>query len=173
MVALCHKLRADHDVDAAFLDVAKFLAHALERGDEVAREHEDAPVGKQRMRLLLEPLHAGPAGDERLRRVAFRAGGRRRRGEAAVMADELALEAVVDQPRVAVRAVETEAAGAAQRERRVAAAVEKQQRLLAALQRGLHDAGKPRRDEPPARRAFALQVDRLDGGLDAARRSAA
>ncbi len=81
------------------------------------------------------------------------------------MADELSLEAVIDQPRVAVRAVEAEAAGAAERERRIAAAVEKQQRLLAALQRGLHDAGKPRRDETPARRAFALQVDRLDGGL--------
>ena len=165
MMALRHQLRADHDVDAAFLDVAELLAHALERGDEVARQHQDAPVGKQRVRLLLEPLHARAAGDERLRRMAFRAGGRWRRGEAAVMADELALEAVVDQPRVAVRAVEAEAAGAAERERRVAAAIEKQQRLLTALQRGLHDAGKPRRDEAPARRAFALQVDRLDRGL--------
>ena len=82
-----------------------------------------------------------------------------------MMADELALEAVIDQPGVAVRAVEAEAAGAAERERRVAAAIEEQQRLLAALQRGLHDAGEPRRDEAPARRAFALQVDRLDGGL--------
>src|SRR5690242_15993373 len=91
--------------------------------------------------------------------MALRAGSRRRRGKAAVMADELTLEAVIDQPRIAVRAVEAKAASAAQRERRVTAAIEEQQRLLAPLQRGLHDAGKARRDEAAARRAFALQVD--------------
>ena len=107
----------------------------------------------------------GPQATKRVRRLAFRAGGRRRRGEAAMVADELALEAVIDQPGVAVRAIEAEAAGAAERERRVAAAIEKQQRLLAALERGLHRAGEPRRDEAAARRAFALQVDRLDRGL--------
>src|SRR6185295_4317251 len=82
-----------------------------------------------------------------------------------MVADELALEAVIDQPRVAVRAIEPEAAGAAERERRIAAAIQEQQRLLAALQRGLDDAGKTRRDEATARRAFALEVDRLDRRL--------
>ena len=66
MMPLGDELRADHDVDAALLDVAEFLAHALDRGDEVARQHQDAPVGKQRGDFLLQPLHAGPAGDERL-----------------------------------------------------------------------------------------------------------
>ena len=54
------------------------------------------------------------------------------------------------------------AAGVAQRQRRKAAAVEEQQRLLAALERDLHRFGEPRRDEAPARRPFAAQVDRLD-----------
>ena len=78
------------------------------------------------------------------------------------MADQPRLEAVIDQPGVAVRAGQAMAAGAAQRQRRIAAAVEEQQRLLAALERGLDRLGEPRRDEAPARRAFAPQVDRLD-----------
>ena len=73
-----------------------------------------------------------------------------------------AAEAVIDQPGVAVRAGEAEAAGAAQRERRIAAAIEKQQRLLAALQRGLHRAGEHRRNEMPRRRRSRAQIDRLD-----------
>ena len=72
-----------------------------------------------------------------------------------MMADQPAAEAMIDQPGVAVRAGEAEAAGAAQRQRRIAAAIEEQQRLLAALERGLHRLGEPRRDEAAARRAFA------------------
>ena len=79
-----------------------------------------------------------------------------------MMADQPPLEPVIDQPGIAIRAGEAIAAGAAQRQRRIAAAVEKQQRLLAALERGLHRFREPRRDEAPARRAFALQIDRLD-----------
>ena len=78
------------------------------------------------------------------------------------MADQPPLEAMIDQPGVAVRACHAVAAGAAQRQRRKAAAVEEQQRLLLALQRDLHRFGKPRRDEAAARRTFAAQVDRLD-----------
>ena len=48
------------------------------------------------------------------------------------------------------------------RQRREAAAVEEQQRLLAALQRDLHRLGQPRRDEAPARRPLAPQIDGLD-----------
>src|SRR4051812_44118508 len=101
-MALRDKLRADHDIDPPLFDVAELLAHAFDRGDEIAGEHQDAPVGEERMRLFLEPLHAGPAGHKGVRRMALRAGGRRRRGKAAVMADELTLEAVIDQPRVAL-----------------------------------------------------------------------
>jgi hypothetical protein len=49
-----------------------------------------------------------------------------RHGEAAMMADELAAEAVVDQPGIAIRTGKAEAAGAAQGQRRIAAAVKKQ-----------------------------------------------
>ena len=70
---------------------------------------------------------------------------------------------MIDQPGRAVGAGKAEAAGAAQRQRRVAAAIEKQQRLLAALQRDLHRAGQHRRNVMPRRRRFAAQIDRLDG----------
>src|SRR5205823_2712912 len=65
----------------------------------------------------------------------------------------------------AVRTVQAKTAGAAQCKRRIATAIEEQQSLLTAFQRGLYRAGKARRDEAPARRALALQVDRLDRGL--------
>ena len=126
------------------------------------REHQHARLGKQFAHLLFEALDARPDGDEGIRRLAFRACARMRHGEAAMVADELAAEAVIDQPGVAVRAGEAEAAGAAQRQRRIAAAIEKQQRLLAALDRGLHRAGEHRRDETAARRRLAAQIDRLD-----------
>src|SRR5258708_35581676 len=93
--------------------------------------------------------------------MAFREFLRLRGIEAAMMADELAPKAVIDQPGVAVRTIEPEAAGAAERERRIAAAIEEQQRLLTAFQRRLHRAGKPRRNEASARRALPLQVGRL------------
>ena len=80
-----------------------------------------------------------------------------------MVADKRAAEAVIDQPGVAVRAGEAEAAGAAQRQRRVAAAIEEQQRLLAALERGLAPrSASARRDEAAARRRLAAQIDRLD-----------
>src|SRR5262249_46559341 len=151
MVTLGDKLRADDEVDAAFLDLLELLAHALDRRDQVAGKHQHARLRKQRRDLLLDALDAGPAGDEAVGRLAFRAGGGLRRREAAVMADELAAEAVIDQPGVAMRAGEAKTAGTAQRERRIAAAIEKEQRLLFALDRGLDRFGKARRDEAPAR----------------------
>ncbi len=80
------------------------------------------------------------------------------------MAHQLALETVIDQPGIAVRAGEAEAAGAAQSERRVAAAVEEQQRLLPAFERGLDRRGEPRRDVAAARGTLAGEIDRLDAG---------
>ena len=131
-------------------------------GDEIAGEHQHARLRKQFAHFLFQPLDAGPDGDEGIHRLAFRAFRRMRHGEAAMVADQLLAEAVIDQPGVAVRAGEAEAAGAAQRQRRVAAAVEEKQRLLAALDRGLHRAGERRRDEAAARRPLAAQIDRLD-----------
>src|SRR6185312_13440471 len=79
-----------------------------------------------------------------------------------MVADELPAETVIDQPSVAVGAGQAEAAGAAQRERRVAAAIEEKQGLLAALEGGPDRAGEPRRDVAAGRRALAAQIDRLD-----------
>src|SRR5580704_4563482 len=85
-----------------------------------------------------------------------------RHGEAAVVANEVFAETMIDQPGVAVRAGEAKAAGAAQGQRRIAAAIEEQQRLLAALDGDLHRAGEHRRDEAAARRRRLAQIDRLD-----------
>ena len=40
MMALGDELGADDDVEAALGDVVELLAHALDRGDEIAREHQ-------------------------------------------------------------------------------------------------------------------------------------
>src|SRR3546814_13152255 len=66
---------------------------------------------------------------------------------AAVVALQAAGQAVLDQPGGAVGALQTMAAGAAERERGVAAPVEKQQNLLAGNQ-GLADGLAQRRRQP-------------------------
>ena len=73
MVALGDELRADDDVEAALGDVVELLAQALDRFDEIARQHQDAAPRKQLGRLLLQPLDAGTDRDEALGRLAFRA----------------------------------------------------------------------------------------------------
>ena len=106
MVTLGDQLGADDDVEAALGDVVEFLAQALHRFHQIAGQHQDARVGKQLGRLLLQPLDAGADRRERVGRLAFRALLRRRHREAAMMADEPAPEAMIDQPGVAVRAGE-------------------------------------------------------------------
>src|SRR4029078_8748128 len=96
-------------------------------------------------------------GAERLLVLAVRALGGMRHGEAAMVANELPAEAMIDQPGVAIRAGEAETAGAAERERRVAAAIEEEQRLLAALDCGVDRARECGRDEAAGRRALAAQ----------------
>src|SRR5262249_58660676 len=146
----------------ALLDLLELLSHALDGSDQVAGEHQHARIRKKRRHLLLDPLDARAAADEAFGRLALRARRLMRHGEAAVVADELAAKAVVDQPSIAMWAGEAKPAGAAQGEWRIAAPVEKQERLLLALDRDLHRLGEARRDEPPARRALAGEVNRLD-----------
>src|SRR5690242_14028932 len=124
MMPLGDELRADDDVEAPLRDVVELRPQALDRVDEIARENQNAAAGKELRRLLLQPFDAGAHGCEAFRRMAVRARGRRRHRVAAVMADEPALEAMIDEPRVAIRAVQAIAAGAAQSERRVTAAIE-------------------------------------------------
>src|SRR5262249_34969585 len=82
--------------------------------------------------------------------------------KAAVMADQAAAEAVIDQPGIADRAGKAMAARAAKRQRRIAAPVEKQQRLLAALDRVADRFGETRRDIAAGRRTFATKINRVD-----------
>ncbi len=69
---------------------------------------------------------------------------------------------MLDQPGVAVRALQPKPALPAQGKRRVAAAIEEQQGLLLALERERDRLRQPRRDEAAARWALGPQVDRLD-----------
>src|SRR5262249_62038665 len=134
MVPLGDELRADDEIDFALLDLGELLAQALDGGDEIAREHQDALLRKKARELLLEPLDARPAGDEGICCLAFGARGWWRHREPAVMADEPVPEAMVDEPGIAMWALQAEAAGATERERRIAAPVEEQQCLVAATE---------------------------------------
>src|SRR6202521_567833 len=138
MVPFGHELGADDDVEAPLRDIVELGAQPLDRFDEVARKDERSGLRKQSGDLLGQPFDPGAAGDERVGRLAFWAGGRRRQGNAAMVTDEPPPEPMIDQPGVAVRAMQAKAAGAAQRQRRVAAAIEEKERLLAALERELH-----------------------------------
>ena len=162
VMAFGDQLRADDDVEAALRHVVQFLAQALHRGDQIAGQHKEPRLRKQRAHFFFQALDARPDGGERIRRLAVRARGRMRRGEAAVMTNKLPAEAVIDQPGVAMRAGEAIAAGAAERQRRVAAAIKEEQRLLAPLDRSLYRTGQRRGNEAAGRRPLATQVDRLD-----------
>src|SRR5512134_1337209 len=78
-----------------------------------------------------------------------------------MMTDKLLAVAVLDEPRVAVRAAHAVAAGAAERERRVTTPVEKQERLFVAGDRLADLALELRRDPALLRRSFGAQVDRF------------
>ena len=116
--------------------------------------------GKCATHLLGDALDAGAAGDQMIERAAFRAGLGPALVVPAMVADELAAKAVLDQPGRADRAAEAVAADAAQRQRRIAAPVEEQQRLLLLLQRLAHMVEQHRRQEAAARRRRAPHVDR-------------
>src|SRR5690606_10060622 len=111
-----------------------------------------------------DALDAGTAGDQMVEGAAFGAGIGAFLVVAAMVADELAAKAVLDEPARTVRALEPMPADAAERQRRVTAAVEEEQRLLAALQR-LADLRKEHGGQKtaPGRRS-AAQVDRLEIG---------
>ncbi len=113
MMALGDELRADDNVEAARGDVVELGAQPIHGGDEIRGEHQHARLRKQFAHLFFEPLDSGPAGDEGIECGAFRALVRMRHAEAAMVADQLFLETMIDQPGVAIRTGEAEAAGAA------------------------------------------------------------
>src|SRR5262245_10855751 len=86
--------------------------------------------------------------------------GNRHEGPA-MMAFEPAPESVLDEPGRAVRALEAEAAFAAERDRRIAAAIKKQERLLATCKRFGEGIDQDRREPAPA---LGRIVPHVDGG---------
>ena len=112
--------------------------------------------------LLRQPLDAGADGHQALGVAAAGAGFRPLLRMAAMVAEQHAAEAVLDQPGRAVGALEAVAAGAAERQRRIAAPVEEQQRLFVPLERLGDRLDQRRRQEAAALRLVVAQVDRLD-----------
>src|SRR5205807_2920631 len=131
------------------------------RFHEVAGEHQYASSGKKLRRFLRQPLDPWADCNQGMGLAAMGALVRRRHREAAVMTDQPALESMLHQPGVAIRAAQAESALPAQGERRIAAAVEKQQRLVSALEGALHCLKQAGRDKTSARRAFGTQIDGL------------
>ena len=150
IVALGDELRADDDVGFARGDRGELAPEALHAAEHVAGKDRHPRVREALGDLLGEALDARPAGNEAVLVAAARAGRRPRFGIAAMMADELAAKAVLDQPGGAVRALEAVAAGAAEGERCVAAPVEEEERLLLRRE-GFGDRRDQRRRRASAR----------------------
>src|SRR6185312_5041244 len=100
VMALGDELRSDHNVDLSLGDGFKLRLHALDAAGKIAGKNENARVREQPARFFFEPLDAGADGGEGIRRLAFRAGFRRRRFVSAMMTGEPLLEAVLDEPRI-------------------------------------------------------------------------
>src|SRR3546814_18250171 len=94
-------------------------------------------------RFRSEPLHAGAAGYQAVLLLSFRAGAGGGDDMAAMMAGDAVGQRMLDHPGAAIGALETIAAMAAQRQRRIAPAVEEEQALLASLH-GLVDVDRKR-----------------------------
>ena len=144
IVALGEHLRADEDVDVAGVRPARARRRTrpcvcvLSRSMRAIRA-----AGKRVRQRALEPLRAVPERQE-IDVAALRARARQPLGVAAVMAAQLAVVAVDDEPRAAARAARLPAARRAQERRREAAAIDEDQRLLAAREARL-DRGEQRR----------------------------
>ena len=144
MVALGDDLGADQHIVAALDHRIGEFGGGTWPGQEIADHQRDARLGKTRRDLLVEALDPRAARHQRSGGETFRADRRNRRGIAAMVADQAASKAMLDQPGGAVRTLKPVAAGAAQGQGRVAAAVQEQQRLLAGRE-GLaqcHDQGR-------------------------------
>ena len=161
-MALGDELRADDDVERAVRDGGQFLPQTLGTAREIARQDDAALVREERRDLFGDAFDAGAAGHERVHRPAGDAGLGPAFDMAAMMADERAPEAVLDEPGGAVGTLVAVRAGPAQRERRIAAPVEKEERLLAARERVLHGEHEGRRQPASRHHRLSLEVDGAD-----------
>lgn len=112
--------------------------------------------------LFGQPFDARSAGDQALRLMAGRAFMRAALDMSAMMADQRAPKAMIDQPGRAVRALEAVAAIATERQRCVAAPVEEKQRLLLGLDIGFDRLDQRAREPAPPLRLVAAQVDQAE-----------
>ncbi len=135
IVPLGHQLRANDNIGVTLGNRLQFQPQPLDSAKQVRRQNQHPRIGEMPRRLFGNALYARPAGNQMIERTAFGAGFRPLLVVAAVMADELSPEPVLDQPTRTIRALEAMSAHPAQRQRCIAAPVEKQQRLLAPRQR--------------------------------------
>src|SRR5690242_5690167 len=131
MVTFGDKLRADNEIETALGHVVEFLPQPFDGFDHIAGQHQDACLRKEFCRLLFETFDPRTDCSKAIGRMTVRAFRRRRHRKAAVVTDQPPLEAMIDQPGIAIRTLQPESASPAQRERRIAATIEKQKRLLA------------------------------------------
>src|SRR6185503_550862 len=110
MVPFGDKLRADDEIEAPFGNVVELLPQAFDGFHESARQHKNAGLREQLSRFLFQPLHSGADSRKTFGSMAIWTLRRRRDRISAVVAHEPALEAMIDQPSIAIRALETETA---------------------------------------------------------------
>src|SRR5690242_4775844 len=144
VMTLGHELSADDEIEATLCHVVEFLSEALDRFHEIARQHKSTGLRKKFSGLLFKPFDPGTHCGETVRGMTVGAFHRGRLREAAVMTNQTTFESMVDQPRIAIRTLQTEPAGATQRQRCIASTIEKQQGLMPARQRDRNGLGKPR-----------------------------
>ena len=164
MIAFGHQLRADDDVYRAGLHAGDELGGMGRVGDGIRRGDHATCLGKERLHLFADPLHAGAAGHEAVRLSAFGAFFRQFFQMPAMVAGQTPGQAMFDHPAGAIGALNPVPAMTAQRERGIAASVEKKQRLLAAFQPFLDRTHQCRRDPAAAFRRVLQQIERLDVG---------
>src|SRR5262245_13760872 len=134
MVSFRDKLRSNDEIEASFGNVVELLPKPFDRFHKIARQHQNPGLREQFSRLLLEPLHAGANRGKALGGMTVRTFSRWRDRISAVVTHQPALEAMIDQPGIAIRALEPEAARPAQCQGRIAAPIKKQQCLFAPRQ---------------------------------------
>ena len=109
------ELGANDEIEASLRHVVEFLAKTLDRFDQITRQNQDASLRKKFARFLFKPFDTGTNRSKAIGSVAIRTFRRRRHRKSTVMTDQPSLEAVVNQPGVAIRTLQTKSAGTAQR----------------------------------------------------------
>src|SRR6185437_13917404 len=112
VMPLCHHLRADEYVNEVAGDALDELGRGARAGQRVARHHRKPRRRKARRHLLGETLDAGTTGGEARGVAAIGTERRQRLAMAAMMALQPPVEAVLDQPSGAIRALQAETTAA-------------------------------------------------------------